>query len=220
MQAMILAAGRGTRMLPLTNKIPKALAIFNNKPLIEHLIINLKNNGINQIVINLHHLGEQIKQYLKNGHKYGVSISYSEETTLLDTGGGIVQALTKGLLKQEPFIVISTDIVTNFNFKFLFSKLFKLAHLILVPNPSYHPHGDFSLNNNNLQLPLADANLNYTYANIGIFDPKFFNNPPGTIFPLGAFFKQAIINQQITGEIYNGLWKNIGTIAELTTSIN
>ena len=215
MQAMILAAGKGTRMQPLTNQIPKALAQFKKLSLIEHLIINLKKYNIQDIIINLHYLGDQIKNKLGNGNNLGVNIQYSQENTLLDTGGGIVQAINNQLLKSSPFIVISADIVTNFDFSCLFKKLSKLAHLILVPNPSYKLNGDFSLDNNNLQLPLDNNKLNFTYANIGIFDPSFFLNPPQNIVPLNFFIKKAINNQQITAEVYSGLWKNIGTIKEL-----
>ena len=215
MQAMILAAGKGTRMRPLTANIPKALVMFKNKSLIEHLIINLKNFGIDQLIINLHYLGEQIKQTLGNGNKFGVKIKYSEEPNLLDTGGGIVKAITSGLLNQEPFVVISADIFTEFNFSDLFTKLSQLAHLVLVPNPSYHLSGDFSLNNNDLQSPHNNPEFNFTYANIGIFDPDFFLDPPGEVFPLGSCINRAIKNQQITAEIYSGLWRNIGTLEEL-----
>ena len=216
MQAMILAAGKGTRMRPLTTSIPKPLVVFKNKPLIEHLIINLKKFGIDQLIINLHHLGEQIKQTLGNGEQFGVKIKYSEEADLLDTGGGIVKAITSGLLNKDPFIVISADIITEFNFSYLFTKMSKLAHLILVPNPNYHLMGDFSLlNNNDLQLPHDNCEFNFTYANIGIFDPKFFLDPPSEVFPLIYCIKKAIKNKQITAEVYSGLWRNIGTLEEL-----
>ena len=216
MQAMILAAGKGTRMLPLTAKLPKPLVMFKNKPLIEHLIINLKNFGIDQLIINLHHLGDQIKNTLGTGEQFGIHIKYSEETNLLDTGGGIVNAINNGLLSnKEPFIVVSADIVTDFNFSYLFTKLSKLAHLVLVPNPTYNLNGDFSLYNNDLQLLHNNPKFNFTYANIGIFDPKFFLDPPAQVFPLSFCINRTIKNQQITGEVYSGLWRNIGTLEEL-----
>jgi len=215
MQAMILAAGKGTRMLPLTHTIPKALADYNKLSLIEHVIVKLKTHGIEEIVINLHYLGEKIKNKLGNGKKFGVYIKYSEETVLLDTGGGIVQAINNKLLKPEPFIVISTDIITDFNLNSLFTKLSKLAHLILVPNPVYKTTGDFSIQEHQLQLPISNSSMNFTYANIGIFDPTFFLNSPNKIISLLFFIKRAIEKQQITAEVYQGLWKNIGTIQEL-----
>ncbi len=215
MKAMILAAGYGKRMLPLTNLIPKPLVQFNNKYLIEYSIENLKKAEITQLVINLHHLGDQIKNVLENGSRWGVNISYSEEPELLDTGGGIVQAINKNLLGTEPFIVVSSDVISDFDFSSLRTKLSKLAHSILVPNPSCNPNGDFSLNNNYLELPNNDINLNYNYAGISIFDPKFFSGSHDKIFPLVKCIKQAIKNQQITGEIYTGPWKNIGTLEDL-----
>lgn len=215
MQAMILAAGKGTRMQPLTHTIPKALVAYNKLSLIEHVIIKLKKHGIEEIVINLHYLAEKIKNNLGTGKKLGVHIKYSEEDVLLDTGGGILQAIDNKLLKPQPFIVISTDIITDFDFNYLFKKLSKLAHLILVPNPIYNSKGDFSLNEQLLQSPSSNYDLNFTYANIGIFDPNFFLDPPKKIIPLLFFIKRAIENQQITAEVYQGLWKNIGTIEEL-----
>lgn len=219
MKAMILAAGKGQRMLPLTNIIPKPLIKFNNKHLIEHSIIHLKKNGITDIVINLHHLGEQIKNIFKDGSEWGININYSEEPELLDTGGGVVCAIQKNLLGNEPFLLISADIITDFDFSYLLSKLSKLAHLILVPNPSFKPNGDFSLHENKLQLKAVNK-INYTYANIGIFDPKFFLNPPNKIFPLVTFIHKAIENEQITAEVYSGLWKNIGTLQDLNQDLN
>lgn len=216
MQAMILAAGKGTRMLPLTATTPKPLAIFNNKYLIEHVIINLKNAGINQIVINLHHLGDQIKQALGTGEYLGINIKYSEEATLLDTGGGVLQAINNNLLdNQKPFVVTSSDIITDFNFSSLFNKLTKLAHLVLVPNPSFKSHGDFSLNNNYLNLPNNNSTLNYTYGNIGIFNPKFFLDYSDKAFPMVNCIRQAIKAKQITAEVYDGSWRNIGTLEDL-----
>jgi len=215
MKAMILAAGYGKRMLPLTNLIPKPLVQFNNKYLIEYSIENLKKAEITQLVINLHHLGDQIKNVLENGSRWGVNISYSEEPELLDTGGGIVQAINKNLLGTEPFIVVSSDVISDFDFSSLPTKLSKLAHSILVPNPSFNPNGDFSLNNNYLNLPNNDTKLNYNYAGISIFDPKFFLDPPSKIFPLVTCIKKAIKTHQVTGEIYTGSWKNIGTLEDL-----
>lgn len=215
MQAMILAAGKGTRMQPLTYTIPKALATYNKLSLIEHVITKLKKHGIEEIVINLHYLGEEIKNKLGNGKQLGVYIKYSEEAVLLDTGGGILQAINNKLLKPQPFIVISTDIITDFNLNYLFTKLSKLAHLILVPNPIYNSKGDFSLREDYLQLPISNSSSNFTYANIGIFDPTFFLDPPEQIIPLLFFIKRAIEKQQITAEVYQGSWKNIGTLQEL-----
>ncbi len=238
MKAMILAAGRGQRMLPLTNTTPKPLIKLNNKFLIEYVIENLKNAGITEIVINIYHLKEQIKHALKDGEKWGINIKYSEESELLDTGGGILQAIQSNLIGKEPFIVLSSDIITNFDIHKLLSKLSKLskssessesyksseldnlnnlAHLILVPNPYFKPYGDFSLDNHYLTLPSKNYARNYTYANIGIFDPKFFTNVQEKILPLSKIIKRYLQDQtqQITAEVYDGLWQNIGTLEDL-----
>ena len=208
------------RMLPLTNTTPKPLVKLNNKFLIEYNIENLKIAGITDIVINIYHLKEQIKHALKDGEKWGINIKYSEESELLDTGGGILQAIQSNLIGQEPFIVISSDIITNFDLRTLLLKLDKsdkLAHLILVPNPYFKPYGDFSLSNNYLTLPTQDYANNYTYANIGIFDPKFFANIEEKILPLSKLINKYLQdqNQQITAEVYDGLWQNIGTLEDL-----
>lgn len=215
MKAMILAAGLGKRMLPLTNTTPKPLIKLNNKFLIEYVIENLKIAGITDIVINIYHLKEQIKHALKDGGKWGINIKYSEESELLDTGGGILQAIRSNLIGQEPFIVISSDIITNFNLCTLLPNLDNLAHLILVPNPYFKPYGDFSLDNHYLTLPSKNYARNYTYANIGIFDPKFFANVEEKILPLSKLINKHLQNQQITAEVYDGLWQNIGTLDDL-----
>lgn len=232
MKAMILAAGLGQRMLPITNTIPKPLIKLNNKFLIEYVIENLKNAGITEIVINIYHLKEQIKHALKNGNQWGVNIQYSEESELLDTGGGILQAIQSNLIGKKSFIVISSDIITNFDIRKLLAKLAKLAeldeldeldnldklaHLILVPNPYFKPYGDFSLDNHYLTLPSTNYTTNYTYANIGIFDPKFFANVQEKILPLSKIIKKHLQaqTQQITAEVYDGLWQNIGTLEDL-----
>ena len=220
MKAMILAAGRGQRMLPLTNTTPKPLIKLNNKFLIEYVIENLKNAGITEIVINIYHLKEQIKHALKDGEKWGINIKYSEESELLDTGGGILQAIQSNLIGKEPFIVLSSDIITNFDIRKLLAELDNLnnlAHLILVPNPYFKPYGDFSLDNHYLTLPSKNYARNYTYANIGIFDPKFFTNVQEKILPLSKIIKRYLQDQtqQITAEVYDGLWQNIGTLEDL-----
>lgn len=242
MKAMILAAGYGKRMLPLTNSIPKPLVKLNDRFLIEYAIEALKSAGIYDIVINIHHLKKQIKANLKDGKQLGVNIKYSEESQLLDTGGGVMQAINEHLIGEEPFIIMSSDIITNYDINRLLSKPSKgsVAHLILVPNPDFKPEGDFSLNNDYITMPIRHhLNLqtseqikptnmhptqqlqhntkNFTYANIGIFTPKFFENIDSTetIFPLSKLINKHINNQQITGEVYDGLWQNIGTLKDL-----
>lgn len=209
MQAMILAAGLGKRLLPLTNTTPKPLLLLKGQPIIVHLLKALKQNGIQQVVINVFHLKEQIKNFLQDGKQYGIDIIYSEEQELLDTGGGILNALP--LLTSNTFIVVNADIYSNYNFARLPQKFTGLAHLVLVNNPSFKPQGDFSLASN--QVCLTGNNM-LTYAGIGVFKQEFFHNPPGKVFPLHNLLKRAINKNMVTGEHFTGTWHNIGS-AEL-----
>jgi MurNAc alpha-1-phosphate uridylyltransferase len=206
MQAMILAAGLGKRMLPLTHTTPKPMLMLKGQPIIVHLLQSLKNNGVNKVVINLYHHKEQIKTFLQNGNRYGLEILYSEEKELLNTGGGIVNALP--LLGTEPFIVVSADIYSVYQFATLPQKLTGLAHLVLVDNPLFNSNGDFALQNGQVYLS-GDKML--TYASIGIFKREFFDDPPGSAFPLHILLKRAINNNMVTGERFTGTWHNIGT---------
>lgn len=206
MKAMILAAGMGKRMLELTQDTPKPMLLINGKPMIEHLINHLVTNGFTEIVINLHYQADKIKHHLGDGSSYGVKISYSFEEELLNTGGGVLKALP--LLGDKPFLLVSADIYTNFSFKFLKKDQTKLAHLVMVDNPSYNLEGDFALQGSDIIL--ADKSR-LTYANIGILDPKLFRDVSKKIFPLLAVLKPAIEQCKVTGEYYSGDWSNVGT---------
>ncbi|OJA01000.1 mannose-1-phosphate guanyltransferase [Rickettsiella grylli] len=213
MKAMILAAGRGLRLRPLTDKKPKPLISVNNQPLIVHQVMKLANIGIKTIVVNVSYQAKQIIETLGDGKAYGVNIEYSFEPTALETGGGICQALT--LLGRDPFMVISADIWTDFPLKKLLSHRLEtgaLAHLILVDNPRFHPQGDFHLTHTGL-LDLNPSNK-LTFANLGIYHPNLFQGKSG-IFPLSSLLYQSIAEKKITGEYYKGLWFNIGTPTEL-----
>lgn len=217
MKAMILAAGRGERMRPLTDTIPKPLAPFGKRRLIEPLLENLNQAGIKQIVINVSYLAQQIIDYLGDGSRYGLEICYSLETEVggLETGGGVLQALP--LLGEEPFLIVSSDIVTNFPFATLGKKRISGgAHLVLVDNPSFHPQGDFHLQEDGL-VHLQGNNM-LTFASIGILHPQLFAGCTPSKFPLLTVFKQAIQSKQMTGEHYRGPWHNIGTIDQLKTA--
>lgn len=214
MKTMILAAGRGERMRPLTDTIPKPLAPFRGGCLIDPLLHALHRAGIQEVVINVCHLAEQIVNYLGNGERYGLRIQYSYEvlTGGLETGGGVYQALP--LLGTEPFLVISADIVTDFSWApFIHQPLRGLAHLVFVDNPVYHPQGDFHLEANG-QVALQ-GNRMLTYANIGILHPQLFASSAPGKFPLRLLFQEAISKQRLTGEYYQGDWRNIGTMEEL-----
>ena len=213
---MILAAGLGTRMLPLTATTPKPLVKFKQQRLIEYSINSLKQAGIFDIVINIFHLAETIRATLGDGSQYGVKLSYSEESELLNTGFGIKHAINCGLLHHQEFIVVSSDIVCDLSLTQLPANLTKLAHIILAPNPSFNPQGDFSLDASGLLLlATSNPNHNYTFASIGIFTAEFFNNCPDQPFPLSLPIQQAIASQQITGQLYLGAWQNIGTMEQL-----
>lgn len=210
MRAMILAAGRGTRMGDLTAHIPKPLIRVGGYYLIEYSIQALTRIGIKNIVINVSYRGDQIKAALGNGEKYQVTFHYSEEEEALETGGGILQALP--LLGKDPFIVLSCDVVSGYPLANLPQNPQGLAHIVLVDNPVFHPQGDFSLEGHLVSL---EKNTTYTYANIGIYRPELFDGSKPGKFRLAELLKQAIPKQQVTGEYFKGLWHNLGTPSEL-----
>jgi len=210
MRAMILAAGLGKRMQPLTNQTPKPLVELAGQPLIVYHLKNLARANIKDIVINLGHLGEKIESVLKDGSEFGVNIEYSREDPILETGGGVVKALP--LLGPDPFLVLSGDILTDYPFQNLPKNLEKLAHFVLVDNPPHHPKGDYALSGD-LVNQTGDPLLNY--GGITVFDPKFFEGAPKGKFPLPVLFEKWMPKGEITGEYYSGLWHNLGTIEQL-----
>lgn len=215
MQAIILAAGRGERMRPLTDTTPKPLLKAGGKSLIEYHINALRAAGITDLVINHAHLGEQIEQALGDGARYQVHIQYSRESTAMETGGGIYQALT--LLGDGPFLVVNGDIWTDYSFQDLPQiDPSVLAHLVLVDNPGHHGQGDFVLG--------SEGKLHYagmprkTYSGIGIYTPGFFAGCTPGKFPLLPLLKRTMDQGQVTGEYYRGGWIDVGTpqrLAEL-----
>lgn len=215
MRAMILAAGRGERMKHLTNDLPKALLRVHNRYLIEYSIDALVKAGIEEIIINVCYQADLIKSALGNGTKYGVSIIYSDEVEALETGGGIFQALP--LLGPNPFIVLSCDVLSAYDLKKLPKNPDKLAHLVLVKNPDFHPNGDFCLEENQIYL---GNDQTFTFSNIGIYRPELFANYSPGKFRLGEVLKQAIIKNQISGEYFEGFWQNIGTPEQLENIMN
>lgn len=209
MKAMILAAGRGERMRPLTDTTPKPLLEAGGKSLIEYHLIALAQSGFKQVVINHAYLGEQIENALGDGTRYGVNILYSSEPEGgLETGGGIHHALP--LLGDAPFLVVNGDIWTDY----LLSSSFllrpdTLAHLILVDNPPHHPEGDFALSEDS---KLSDAaGQCYTFSGIGIYHPDLFKQQKSGRFALAPLLRKAMQADQVTGEHYRGQWLDIGT---------
>lgn len=208
MKAMILSAGRGERMRPLTDHTPKPLLKVAGRPLIEYTIDTLVSAGFTEIIINIAHLGEQIKQALGNGKRLGATILYSDEGLEgLETGGGIHNALP--LLGNKPFLVVNGDIATDFEFNQLPSDPEGLAHLILVPNPAHHLQGDFALNG---PLISCDNTANcYTFSGIGVYKPELFDGCKAGTFPLAPLLREAIHNKNVTGLLFCGFWMDIGT---------
>jgi MurNAc alpha-1-phosphate uridylyltransferase len=209
MKAMILAAGLGTRMRPLTNYTPKPLLLVGNKPLIEWQIDRLVAAGISEIIINIAHLGWQLPETLGNGERWGIQIRYSDEQKegALETAGGIIKALK--LLGTQPFLVVNGDIWCDFDFKGLSLKANNLAHLVLVPNPPHHPQGDFGLVNERV-LNQSTSPL-YTFSGIGLYSPMLFANLPQGKRPLAPLLRAAMSQNRVSGQLYQGDWRDIGT---------
>lgn len=210
MKAMLLAAGKGTRMLPLTASTPKPLLKVGGHSLIEHQIRKLALHGFTDLVINHAWLGAQIEQALGDGGALGVRISWSRETEPLETAGGIIRALP--LLGDEPFALVNADLWTSYPFAELRMVLRPgdLAHLVLVANPEHHPAGDFSLAAGRLALPQPGA-PSHTYSGIAVFAPQLFNGVLPQKYPLLPLLKLAIAEGHASGEIFSGEWIDVGT---------
>jgi len=207
MKAMLLAAGRGERMRPLTDHTPKPLLRVAGYALIEHHIEALARAGIRELVVNHAHLGAQLIAALGDGSDYGVHIAYSAEPPgALETGGGILNALP--LLGDASFVVINSDIWTDFDFASLPRQPEGLAHLVLVDNPAHHPQGDFALEDGRVR----DAGpVRLTFSGIGVYRPALFAESPVGPFPLAPLLRRAIAAGQVSGERYAGAWFDIGT---------
>jgi MurNAc alpha-1-phosphate uridylyltransferase len=220
MKVMILAAGRGERMRPLTDTTPKPLLHAGGKPIIEHTIEQLASAGFTDMVINIAHLGQQIIDTLGAGQQWGVSIAYSDEGKEgLETAGGIMNALP--ILGQDPFLVVNGDIAHAYDFSQLQGKLFDLAHLILTPNPEHHTEGDFHLTESGTLTVEGDPKL--TYSGIGLFHPDLFNETLPGKHKLAPILRQAMALGHVSGEQFNDFWLDIGTpqrLLELDNYLN
>lgn len=219
MHALILAAGRGERMRPLTDRLPKVLAPVAGKPLIVWQIEALARAGFLDLVVNTAWLGKEIEAALGDGAAFGVRLTYSREGTALETRGGIVAALPH--LGSRPFVVVSGDIHTDYDYGRLVDVIGRIenegtaaAHLVLVDNPSFHAHGDMGLDQDGRIVPDAAARL--TYGNIGVFSPTLFRDLPARerakLFP---WLYRFAAEGRLTGEHFQGEWFNVGTLAEL-----
>lgn len=214
MRAMILAAGRGERMRPLTDVTPKPLLAVAGLPLIGWHLKRLAAVGIHEVVINHAWLGEQIVATLGNGAAYGVDIAYSAEASALETAGGIAKALP--LLGSEPFLLLSGDIFTDYDFGKLRAHIMgaqEMAHLVMVANPPYHPRGDFALRERYID---PDAEPRLCYANIGICRPELVAEvAAGSVAKLGPLLVQHARAGRVSGEFFDGAWINVGTPQDL-----
>ncbi len=210
MKAMILAAGKGERMRPLTLTRPKPLIEVNGRPLIEHHIQALAAAGITDLVINHAWLGDQLEAVLGDGSRLGVSIRFSAEGEPLETGGGIFRALP--LLGSEPFMLINGDIRTDVDFAALALPAGCLAHLVLVDNPVHHPSGDFGLVEGRITL---EASEKLTYSGIAVLHPQLFSDCTAGAFKLVDVLRPAIVAGQVSGQRLAGRWVDVGTLERL-----
>jgi len=209
---MILAAGRGERMRPLTDSTPKPLLKVAGKMLIEYHLEKLKLAKITDVVINHAWLGGKIEKALGDGSRYGLNIVYSVEDEALETAGGILNALPllRGVNNEaDAFIVINGDIYCDYDFAMLPSSISGFAHLVLVNNPQHHPKGDFSLTNSGVIE--SEGASKQTFSGIGVYHPDLFKGYPKGKLALAPVLRQAMQQHQVTGESYPGVWHDIGT---------
>ena len=218
--AMILAAGRGTRMRHLTDHCPKPLLKVGGKTLIEYHIERLVGAGTERIIINTAYLGSRLPEALGNGERWGIVIDYSHEQELgLETAGGIINALP--LLGDMPFIVVNGDVWTDYDFSHLVLPENKLGKLVLTDNPDHNLDGDFGIDQQGL-LSLS-ALPRYTFSGISIYHPSFFTGLPVGFLPLREPLMKGIENKNLAAEYYPGEWHDIGTperLAELDLKLN
>ena len=212
MKAMILAAGLGTRMRPLTDHRPKPLLEINYKALIIYHIEKLAKAGFEEVLINIAHLGFMIPEALGNGSQWGIRISYSDEQEegALESAGGIVKALP--LLGEKPFLVVNGDVWSDYSFDANFELGDALAHLVLVDNPDHNLKGDFGLEKGLVQ---NEGEPSYTFSGIGYYSPKLFASLVYGPAPLAPLLREAITAKKVMGEHYKGVWRDIGTPARL-----
>lgn len=208
--AMVLAAGRGERLRPLTDHTPKPLLPLNSQSLLERLLIQLRQAGIERCVINISYLAEQFIDALGNGDALGLDIVWSHEIQRLGAGGGLVHAAH--LLGEDPFLLVSSDIVCDYDFSRLTQQPAKqLLHAVLVPNPPYHPAGDYGLQASVLNV--TDA-VKYTFGAIAIVDPVLLTLSPKTVESMEAVFLPGIVAGRASGELFSGEHANVGTVED------
>jgi MurNAc alpha-1-phosphate uridylyltransferase len=208
---MILAAGRGERMRPLTDQVPKPLLTVRGKPLIIYHLEKLSRLGVKQVVINLAWLGGQIRAALEDGARWSLQIRYSDEgAEALETGGGILRALP--WLGPQPFLVVNADVFTELDFGTIHLAPEGLAQLVLVANPMHHPHGDFALANGRVQ---EQGGARWTYSGIGLYRPELFQGCTAGRFPLLPLLRRAIAGGKLHGQVFEGIWSDVGSVERL-----
>ncbi|HDS1734349.1 N-acetylmuramate alpha-1-phosphate uridylyltransferase MurU [Pseudomonas sp. BP8] len=212
MKAMILAAGKGERMRPLTLHTPKPLVPVAGQPLIEYHLRALAAAGVSDVVINHAWLGQQIEDHLGDGSRFGLSIRYSAEGEPLETGGGIFKALP--LLGDAPFLLINGDIWTDYDFSRLHAPSDGLAHLVLVDNPGHHGRGDFRLQGEQV-VDGDEAPGTLTFSGISVLDPALFEGCQAGAFKLAPLLRKAMAAGKVTGEHHRGHWVDVGTLERL-----
>lgn len=215
--AMILAAGRGRRLAPLTDRIPKPLVRIAGKTLVDHHLDHLAAAGFRRAVINLHHLGSLLRDHLEARPRGSLELLLTEEAELLETAGGIQAALPR--LGDGPFAVVNGDVFTDYDLSRLrAAPIDALAHFVMVPAPSWVTHGDFDLDaaptGERTRLRLGAA-ARYTYAGLGVYTPEFFDGRPPGPGPLRPLMDAAIAEGRLTAELHTGVWEDIGTLERL-----
>jgi len=211
MRAMILAAGRGERLRPLTDTLPKPLVKVRGKPLIEHHIQALSTAGFREIVINQGHLGDLLREKIGDGGRWDISIHWSDEQpSALETGGGIHQALP--LLGSAPFLVVNGDIWTDYPFARLRAVKCDWAHLVMIANPVHNPRGDFALLGTRIR---NEGDEKLTFSGIGVYHPRLFDGCEPGKFSVVPLLRSAMKNHLVTGEHYAGCWDDVGTLERL-----
>ena len=210
---MLLAAGRGERLRPLTDRVPKALVEAGGKPLIEWHLERLAASGCREAVVNISHLGERIVERIGDGARFGLRVGYSREAQPLETAGGIAQALA--LLGEAAFLLVNADVYCEVDFRPLRALRLgpRLAHLVLVPNPPHRAQGDFSLDGETVG---NGGPPRYTYAGVAVVAPRLVSAVrAGEKVPLGPLLHRAAEARQLSGELYRGLWQDVGTAERL-----
>jgi N-acetyl-alpha-D-muramate 1-phosphate uridylyltransferase len=212
MKAMILAAGRGERLRPLTDVTPKPLLHYQGKPLIEYSLERLRQAGVRDVMINVAYLGAQIMNHCQDGARWQLNIHYSDEgDQALETAGGIAKALS--FFEGRPFLVVNADVVSDFPLNCLSILDRGQAYLVMVDNPSHHPQGDFGIDGDNRLS--RDVEPRYTYSGIGVYHPDLFADIPPQPLKLRPVLERAINERQLYGSLYQGVWQDVGTVERL-----